>query len=136
MPIYTFKLRADYGSSTDDTGVGLPNAEAAHDYACTVVRELMFRREPKTRHWCLDVFEEADGKIFEVPFVQLDPTLNCLSAESRGLVELACQRRRAVRDILDTLSATQRESAALIARSRGKFYLAAIEGEKVIRGHT
>jgi hypothetical protein len=41
MPTYTFKLRNGGSGVEDDTGLSLPNAQSAFDYAHGVVRELM-----------------------------------------------------------------------------------------------
>jgi hypothetical protein len=88
MPTYTFKLHDDDSGVIDDSGVSLPNKEVAYRYACDVVRELMHRREQRTRDWQLDVFDN-ERKIFEIPFVKLDETLaptllqSCCNAQSR-----------------------------------------------------
>jgi hypothetical protein len=75
MPKYTFKLSDDGSGVEDDIGVSLPNAEVAYRYACDVVLELMNCRELRTRHWQLDVHDGEGKKVFEIPFVELDPTL-------------------------------------------------------------
>jgi hypothetical protein len=74
MPIYGFKLRSDENVFADDTGVSLPNPKLAYNYACDVVRELMKRREPETRRWSLEVHEQSQGKIFDIPFAKIDST--------------------------------------------------------------
>ena len=69
----------------------LPNAEVAYRYACDVVLELMNCRELRTRHWQLDVHDGEGKKVFEIPFVELDPTLSHLRAEEWALVEHGSQ---------------------------------------------
>ena len=83
MPRYTFKLRDDGDGVEDDNGVNLPDAEIAYGYACDVVRELMNCRERSTRSWQLEVYENGQEKIFEIPFVRLDQTLDHLNAQMR-----------------------------------------------------
>jgi hypothetical protein len=132
MPTYKFKLSDDGGGVGDDFGVSLPNAQIAHRYACDVARELMDHRERRTRHWRLDVYEDNE-KVFEVPFAKLDQTLNHLRPDTRKLVERCAQHVRSLKDVCYDASLTLRESEALVARSRGKPYLAADHGRKVIR---
>jgi hypothetical protein len=67
MPTYTFKLSNGGSGVEDDTGLSLPNAESAFDYAHGVVRELMMHREQQTRDWQLDVYEDGT-KVFSIPF--------------------------------------------------------------------
>ena len=133
MPTYKFKLIDDGEGVEDDVGVDLPDAEIAYRYACDVARELMDHRERKTRHWRLDVYKENGEKVFDIPFVKLDRTLDSLAPESRKLVEQCAQRFRSLKDVYSDATFTRRESQSLVARSRGKPYLAADRGRKVIR---
>lgn len=132
-PNYTFKLRDDGSGVEDDTGVSMPNDEVAYRYACDVVRELMDHREQRTRDWRLDVYEDHAKKLLEIAFASLDHTLDHLKLQERKLVELTSRRRRAVKDLCQTATFTVRESKSLVARSRGKPYLAVDRGQKVIR---
>jgi len=133
MPRYTFKLNDDDHGVEDDFGVSLPNAEIAHSYACDVVRELMDRRELSTRHWRLDVYTDNGQKVFEIPFASVDQTLDHLRPNYRVAVEQCAQRIRSLKDVYYDATLTRRESQSLVARSRGKPYLAADRGRKVIR---
>ena len=133
MPTYKFKLSDDSGGVEDDFGVSLPNAEIAYRYACDVARELMDHRERRVRHWRLDVYEDNGEKVFEILFAKLDQTLDHLRPDTRELVELSAQRIRSLKDVCYDASLTWRESQALVARSRGKPYLAVDRGRKVIR---
>jgi hypothetical protein len=129
MPRYTFKLRDDDSGVEDDNGVQLPDVEIAFRYACDVVRELMNAREPSTRSWQLEVYEDGQT-VFEIPFVCLDRTLDHLKAQTRNMVERSVGQVRSSKDIRETASVTVRESKSLVACSRGKPYLAAIgDGE-------
>lgn len=133
MPVYTFRLRDGSHGIEDDTGIALPDRKRAFDYACEVVRELMCRREQQTRTWQLDVYEDGDERIFAIPFARLDETLGHLGPEMRErLVEL-CDRCRSIREAMSAVAITVRESRALVARSRGKPYLAAEFGQRTIR---
>jgi hypothetical protein len=133
MPTYKFKLIDDGEGIEDDVGVSLPDAEIAYRYACDVARELMDHRERKTRHWRLDLYEDDGEKVFDIPFAKLDRTLDALAPESRELVEQCAQRFRSLKDVYYDATLTRRESQSLVARSRGKPYLVADRGRKVIR---
>jgi hypothetical protein len=133
MPRYTFKLRDDDHGLEDDFGVSLPNNEIAHSYACDVVRELMDHREQRTRHWRLDVYEDNAEKVFEIPFASVDQTLDHLRPDYRAAVQQCAQRIRSLKDVYYAATLTRRESQSLVARSRGKPYLAADRGRKIIR---
>jgi hypothetical protein len=132
MPIYTFKLSDDGEGVADDTGVILPDAAIAFRYACDVVAELMNRREQATRTWRLDVYEDA-RKVFEIPFASLDATLDHLPPDQRQAVKVIAEQRRWLKDAVSDAKVTSREAQALVARSRGKPYLAAERGQKTIR---
>jgi hypothetical protein len=117
----------------DATGVNLPNAQIAYRYACDVVCELMSGREPSTRSWQLEVYEDGEKKVFEIPFARLDQTLDHLNIRMREMLEDGARQVRSIKDIYQTTKLTVREAKSLVARSRGKPYLAADRGRKVIR---
>ena len=133
MPTYTFRLLDDGGGVADDLGLGLPDTKAAYSYARDVALELMDHREATTRSWRLDVYENGAEKVFEILFASVDETLNHLKPDNRKLVETTAMRRRLLQDTLDAAWITCRETQALLARSRGKLYLAADHGQKTIR---
>src|SRR5262249_39661495 len=132
MPRYTFRLRDDDTGAEDDTGVSLPDDKIAYRYACNVVHELMQHREERTRSWQLEVFGDGE-KVFEIPFATLDPTLDHLSASLRDLVEHNAQRVRSLKGSWCATQVTVHETRSLVARSRGKPYLAVVRGRKIIR---
>ena len=136
MPRYTFKLFDDGGGVEDNIGVSLPNTEIAYRYACDVASELMSCRELRTRHWQLDVYEDEAKKVFEIPFAKLDPTLDHLPTQQRELVEHSSRLVRSLKDAVHAAKLSARESKSLVARSRGKPYLAADRGRKVIRDNS
>ncbi len=133
MPRYTFKLR-DAGDGVEDCdGVNLPDAEIAYRYACDVVCELMKGRERNTRSWQLEVYEDDQEKVFEIPFVRLDQTLDHLDAQKREMIERGASLIRSIKETHRTVRNTVREARSLVARSRRKPYLAADRGKKIIR---
>ena len=133
MPIYTFDLRDGTNGIEDSIGVSLDDHDAALDYARAVVQELMRCREKQTRFWRLDVYDGERRLLFKLPFASMDPTLAHLAPEVRGLVADLCERQRSLRETMYAVNVTVRESQALVARSRGKPYLATERGEHVIR---
>jgi hypothetical protein len=136
MPRYTFKLFDDGGGVEDNIGVSLPNAAIAYRYACDVAFELMSCRELRTRHWQLDVYEDEAKKVFEIPFAKLDPTLDHLPTQQRELVEHSSRLVRSLKDAVYAAKLSARESKSLVARARGKPYLVADRGRKVIRDNS
>ena len=132
MPTYTFKLRDGAGDLEDEAGVHLPGRKYALNYARDVVHELMNGREKQTRAWCLDVYENG-LKIFEVPFAALDPTLDHLMPAIRAEFEAHCGRRRALAEAIFAARRTVSEARAVMARSRGRLYLASRYGKSTIR---
>jgi hypothetical protein len=133
MPLYTFELRDGSCGIADTVGVSFAHRDQALCYAYEVVRELMGCREPQTRSWRLDVYEDHDRRVFEIPFARLDATLDHLAPHWRSRIEDLCDRSRALRETYSAARVTMRESRALIARSRGKPYLATEGGRLIIR---
>jgi hypothetical protein len=135
MAIYTFRVRDGRGDVEDTTGVQLPDRVSALRYAHDVVHELMRSRELETRSWRLEIYENGDGErpICEIPFASVDPSLDHLGPKLRRMVEDESERRRVVGDVIHAAKATIQESRALVARSRGKPYLASRFGKPTIR---
>lgn len=134
MALYTFELRDGSCGIADTVGANFADRDQALCYACDVVRELMSKCERETRTWRLDVYEDHDRRVFEIPFARLDETLDHLAPHWRSKVEDTCNRLRALQEARSAADVTVRESRALVAWSRGKPYLAADRGQKVIRG--
>ena len=132
MPIYCFKLRDGRGGVEDEDGVSLRDNDRAIRYARDVVHELMKSRELETRSWRLDVYERG-VRICEIPFASIDPTLDHLMPPQRTMVEKTSERVRSLSDALHAVEATVQETRALVARSRGKPYLASRFGKPIIR---
>ena len=90
-------------------------------------------REVQTRSWRLDVYENGDGPIHAIPFASIDPTLDHVVPKLRMMVETMSERKRLLSEVLHAVNVTVRESRALVARSRGKPYLASRFGRSTIR---
>lgn len=133
MPIYSFALRDGSPTMRDEEGIRLPDRKHARDYALKVVGELMWRRERQTRSWCLDVYEGHGKLVFTIPFASVDSTLDHLSPALRATVERRCELSRQLAEATYTASVTVREARAVVARARGKPYLAVHAGEATIR---
>ena len=133
MPTYTFELKDGSCGITDEIGVNLPDRERALRYAHDIALELMSGREAQTRFWRLDVYEDSRERIFELPFVSIDRTLDHLAPKVRTVIEGLCDRHRSLKEANYAARVTIRESRALIAISRGKPYLATYAGERTIK---
>ena len=134
MAIYTFRLRDGRGDVEDATGVELPDGDRAFRYANAVVHELMRSRELETRSWRLEIYEGGDDRpICEIPFASVDPSLDHLTPKLRTMVESISERKRLLGDVIHSAKGTIQESRALVARARGKPYLASRFGKPIIR---
>ena len=133
-PTYTFKLRNDGCEIDDDVGIALTDNTSAYRYALSVARELMRCREIQTRYWELEVYRGGEGPLFDILFATVDPALDHLRHELGSLVEKVSGKKRALKNVMYAAHLTLRESKSLVARSRGKPYLIAENGEITIRG--
>ena len=133
MPTYTFKVLDGCDDIEDETGVSFQQRDRAIRYARGVVHELMRNREAQTRTWRLDVYENGEGPICTFPFAGIDPTLDHIVPKLRTMVEAMSERKRLLNDALHAVKVTVQESRALVARSRGKPYLASQFGRSTIR---
>jgi len=74
MARYFFHLTSPDGSSKDEIGTELPNAEAAYLEACNTALELSFEmlrnRADPTRH-TFEVVDHDGHTIFEIPFAEV-----------------------------------------------------------------
>jgi hypothetical protein len=121
MPTYTFKLLDGCGDAEDATGVSLSGRDDAIEYGHDVVHELMKNRELKTRSWRLDIYEEGDGHIRQIPFASVDPTLDHLVPEWRMKVEALSEKKRSLSEMIHEVDITIRESHSLDGRARTTF---------------
>jgi hypothetical protein len=132
MPRYTFRLMDDSANAFDDV-VDLPGDDFAVLYGRDVVRELANNCEPQTCTWQLSVYNQVGERICVIPFTDFAWAGSRLSSDVRIAFEQLHERRRELRVALDAARASVREARALIARSRGKPYLAADHGRPIIR---
>ena len=134
MPLYTFKLRDGSPGIADSAGVRFADRGQALDYAHAVIRDLMKAGgDWRTGTWRLDVYEDDDQPVFEIPFARLDETLDHLSPSLRTTIEDWRTRLLLLREAYLAARVTMRESRALVARSRGRPYLATEGGQRTIR---
>jgi len=133
MPLYRFELRDGSAFIRDDVGVTLADRLHAIDHAREIAHELMRGCERRTRHWQLDVYEDGD-LAFAIPFASLDETLDGFDSSYRQTIETLSNTRRTLGESVAAARRTVRESRALVARSRGKPYLAAEGGQTTISG--
>jgi hypothetical protein len=131
MPRYSFQLQDDQ-RPVEGGSVWLSGRERARDHAVAVAGELMRGRERQTRSWCLEVYENGE-LICQIPFASVDPTLDHLAPPLRRTIEASNESIRSLHKLVSAAHATVRESKALVARSRGKPYLATERGEPTIR---
>jgi hypothetical protein len=94
----------------------------------------MYGREKQIRSWCLEIYEDG-VRVHELLFASVDPTLDNLQPRLRATVEEASGKKRAFRDALAAVPETLRESRALVARSRGKPYLATVAGKPTVKAN-
>jgi len=133
MATYTFKVLDGCGDVEDETGVSFHHRDRAIRYAHDVVHELMRNRELQTRSWRLDLYEDGEGPICTIPFAGIDPTLDHVVPKLRTMVEGMSEQKRLLGEVLHAVKVTVQESRALVARSRGKPYLASQFGRLTIR---
>jgi hypothetical protein len=132
IPTYTFELRNGARPIEGGAGIPLPDREHAFHYGRTVARELMHGRELQARSWRLDVYEDGQP-VSEIPFASVDRTLDHLRPDVRATVECMCERRGMLEEANHAARVTALEARAVIARSRGRLYLAAEAGNPTIR---
>ena len=133
MPVYKFELNEGVRRIVDEIGVDLPDPRRALEHARAVVREMMGGCEAQTRSWQLNVYDDSGQRLFEIPFAGLDRTLDHLGPELRTMVAELSDRVRSLKEVVGAARITVRESRALVARSRGRPYLATHSGERTIR---
>jgi hypothetical protein len=133
MPRYYFDLRDGSRGYQDTTGVDLPDVQTAREYAQRVATELMKNREAQARHWRIHVQNERGEAVLDVPFIAHDLTLSHLSVQHRQAVHELSDRLHGLREAIEQARAVQLQARSLIAKSRGRPYLAADHGDGVLR---
>ena len=132
MASYFFNLRNAQGGYVDRTGVELADDDAARMYACLVAGELMKNREIQAWHWRIDVRDSEGRRLFEVAFVSHDPRVRRMHPSHQEKLEKLSERRCELAEAMDQSRAVKQQAKAVVAKARGKPYLAADEGEEVL----
>ena len=131
MPKYFFNLAAQEEIVFDLEGVDFPDERSAHEYAEVVARELMARREPRTRAWRLDVRDSNGLPCFDLLFARVDDTLGHLPPQLRSSIEGYCASSASFCEAIRAIRLTLLEVKATIARAEGALHLAAVNGVAV-----
>jgi hypothetical protein len=128
MPTYYFNLKGQHGRYLDPSGTELPDHAQAKEHARRVALELMYRREPRTRSWRLEVCDATRTPVFELLFATVDPLLAQLPPNFRTAVEEVCARTGGVTDAIIDVRNSLHQLRGTLARSDGEPYLAAVDG--------
>jgi hypothetical protein len=131
MSLYHFNLRDGGAGILDAEGTELPDLSAAKIHAVQVARELLRPNAIKKRAWRLDVHDSEGKPVFEVPFAQVDPTLDHLEPGLRELIERLAESRRRLEETMFASETLALHIRACDARRMGKPYLAARLGQRV-----
>jgi hypothetical protein len=132
VPLYYFGVRNGSGNLADEEGIELPDVQAAREHACALARELMFRNEPRKRHWLLFVRDAEGNELFAMPFVAVDESILHLNPESRLLIQQMAEKKLALAEAVFASRMGVMRAQATIARTRSRPYLAAYKGRNVI----
>jgi hypothetical protein len=131
MPIYFFNLKTTNGDVRDPEGMELADESAAWVLARQVARELMKRREPRTRSWRIDVRDSEGRQCFELLFASVDDSIMALGPELRGLIENLHRKQASLIDAISAVRLSLRQIQGTIARAKGKPFLISLDGETV-----
>src|SRR4030095_15769243 len=128
MPTYYFNLKGQHGRYLDPSGTELPDHAQAKEHARRVALELMYRREPRTRSWRLEVCDATRTPVFELLFATVDPLLAQLPPDFRTAVEEVSARTGGVTDAIIDVRNSLHQLRGTLERSDGEPYLAAVDG--------
>ena len=131
MPVYFFDLSNATGLLQDPDGTDLPDQVAAREHARAVAGELMCNRELDTRAWRLQVSDHEHRPCFHMMFVEVDPRLAELPAETQKAIVDGWSRSTSLRDSINELRLTMLHVRATMARSDGGPDLAAVDGTRI-----
>ncbi len=136
MSIYFFNLKTAKREIRDRVGTELADERAAREHARRVARELMRGREPQTRSWRIDVRDGKGRQCFELLFAGVDDTIATLGPRLRDIIENLHHKQAALIDAIATARLSLLQIQATIARSRGKPFLASLNGVTIPNGVT
>jgi hypothetical protein len=131
MPIYFFNLKTANGNIRDPEGMELADEPAARDLARQVARELMKWREPQTRSWRIDVRDGEGRQCFELLFASVDDSIMALAPELRDVIENLHRKQASLNDAIAAVRLSLLQIQGTIARSKGKPFLASLDGVTV-----
>ena len=124
MPRYYFHLRAEGTTHRDMSGSECPDLMAAHSEAEGVARELMHNCHHGTKLWSLRVEDEEARRVFDLFFADVAEIELDSSPERKAVAQETSRRLAALIDVACSAQDTMTQSAALLARARGKPQLA------------
>jgi hypothetical protein len=133
MPLYFFNVRNGSGDFADRDGTELPDIRSATSYARDLARELMLRNESRKRHWHVLVSDADRNELFDLPFVAIDDSLDHLNPETKRLIEVMCEKRMALAEMVFETRMNVLRVRATVARSRARPYIAAESGHAVLQ---
>jgi hypothetical protein len=128
MPRYYFNVRDGDAGLSDPDGTELPNAGVAAAHAQAVARELMQHDERAKRHWRLDVCDADGHLLFELPFAQVDRSLDHLDLSTRRLFEQISETKRAFGETMFDARITLLRARALLDRLEGRPHIVTFNG--------
>jgi hypothetical protein len=128
MPVYYFNLKDVQGIHLDPEGTELPDDAEALEHAREVAKELMQRREARTRAWRLQACDAGRNVVFELLFATVDHTM---PPALRQIVETASARTAGLSDAICDVRASLYQLKGTLAKSDGAPYLAALNGSRI-----
>lgn len=131
MARYYFHLHTGDAFVRDRFGTELEDDAAARDHASAVARDLMRRREDKTRHWQLTVRDANGGFCFELVFAAADETIELLRPPLRHSLESMYGAVAHVSGAIGDLRTTVMQVRSTLAKADRIVHLAAIDGEQL-----
>lgn len=124
MPRCHFHLRAEGTTHRDMSGSECPDLAAAHSHAEGVAKELMRNSHHGTTLWSLRVEDQEARHVFDLFFADVADDGGELTAEAQALARKTSRRLATLTDATSSARETMMQSAALLARARGKPQLA------------
>jgi hypothetical protein len=129
--MYYFNLKDAESIHVDRDGTELPDDTHAREHARQVARELMERREAKTRSWRLQVCDAHRSTLFEMLFATVDRTIDGLPPALRDAVQTASARTAALSDTIVDVRMTLHQLKGTLAKSNGSPYVIAVNGRSI-----
>jgi hypothetical protein len=131
MMRHFFDLLAQEGWMIDDEGMYLPDGSAALEHARLVAHELMRGAERSRRYWRLRIHDEDGTSFGELLFASVDPTLDHLTSELRGVIEVVSWNFGELTQRATELDAQRYVYRALLARLKRQPFLVTVGGRRV-----